>query len=101
VRYDIEFDALILYIFNFDSDEKNNSVYFENALMNPTDFAAMVSKQYDRYLLATRNWWRNAQTGKDEIIETPAQCFKHMRVEYNTTASGKPTKWEITLDNEV
>ena len=97
IKYVIIIDSLSYYHYYFNNGESYLKI--DVNLINDTDYAVLVSKKYDKYLVETRNYWRNATTGKDTIIENPAQIYHNISITYEINSNGDPTKWEFVFDN--
>lgn len=96
IVYEIILDSLTYYYYSFG---KEKYLRFEVATINDEDYAVLVSKNYDRCIVETRNYWRSAKTGEDEIIETPAQVYDEFNLVYRLRNDGEPTRWEFTFKN--
>ena len=93
IVYEIVLDSLTYYYYSFN---KEKYLRFNIATINDKDYAILVSKKYDKYFVETRNYWRNAETGKDEIIKTPAQVYSKIDITYQLDVNNNDgTRWEF------
>lgn len=97
IKYVIIIDSLSYYHYYFNNGESYLKI--DANLINDVDYAVLVSKKYDKYLVETRNYWRNATTGKDTVIENPAQIYHNISITYEINSNSDPTKWEFVFDN--
>lgn len=98
IVYSFENDTVKYFYHNFNTNKENIRITF--ALMNPTDFAVLLSKKYDKYILESTMIWRNSQTGEDEKIESPTRVFTNFEFIYTANSRGDPIDWAMEFWNE-
>lgn len=96
IVYTMVLDALEDYDNEFGSEYR--CIQFSACLMNAKDYAALVSKIYDKYIVEVQQYWRSAEDGKDYLVELPAQVFHDFSVRYKNAEGGDPTCWEFTFE---
>ena len=98
IIYSFENDTVKYFYHNFNTNKESIKITF--ALMNPTDFAVLLSKRYDKYILESTMIWRNSQTYEDEEIESPARIFTNFEFVYTVNFEGDPIDWAMEFWNE-
>ena len=98
IVYSFENDTVKYFYHNFNTNKEKIKITF--ALMNPTDFAVLLSKRYDKYILESTMIWRNSQTYEDEEIESPARVFTNFELIYTANLKGDPIDWAMEFWNE-
>ena len=98
IIYSFENDTVKYFYHNFNTNEESIKITF--TLMNPTDFAVLLSKKYDKYILESTMIWRNSQTYEDEEIESPTRVFTNFKISYEVSYKGDPIEWTMEFWNE-
>ena len=99
--YSMIFDSLTEYSLNYNSNPNETIMQFELAIMRPKDFQVLTSRAYNKYIVEVNGYWRSADTGEDEVIETPVMIFNNCNFSYNLTASGDdPARFRFVLYNK-
>ena len=98
IIYSFENDTAKYFYHNFNTNKESVRITF--ALMNPTDFAVLLSKKYDKYILEPTMTWRSSKTFEDEQIEAPARVFTNFEFFYEVGCEGDPIDWTMEFWNE-
>lgn len=98
IIYSFTLDTISYYRNYFGNSYEDDSIYFYTTLINPTDYAILTSKHYDKYILDIKQIWHNSETGEDAIIESPSRVFYNMRVEY-VNCETEPGIWRFCFKN--
>lgn len=98
IVYSFENDTVKYFYHNFNTNKESIRITF--GLMNPTDLAVLLSKDYDKYILESTMIWRNSQTFEDEKIESPTRVFTNFGISYEVSYKGDPIDWIVEFWNE-
>lgn len=99
VIYKMTLNTLVSHKMEFGSRYKR--IQFSTALMNNKDYAVLISKVYEKYVVETQQYWRSAEDGKDHVVELPAQVFHDFEIEYETECEGEPARWKFTFEEWI
>ena len=100
IVYSLVLDA----VQSFDKDFNTIAGYtitIETALINPTDYAALVSKKYDKYIIETENIWQNINEIEDTVIEDPAALCTNFEIHYVTNYNGEAAIFQLEFWGKV
>ena len=97
IKYTFKHNAVNSFFYQFGTDKEKMEILLQ--LMNPIDYAVLISKKYEKYIVESSTYWRNSQTGEDEIIESPARVFNNFKIYYTVDCYGDPIKWYLKFWN--
>lgn len=97
IKYTFEHNAVTHFFYQFGTDKEKMEILLQ--LMNPIDYAVLISKKYEKYIVESSTYWRNSQTYEDEIIESPARIFNNFKIYYTVNYSGAPIEWHLEFWN--
>jgi hypothetical protein len=98
-KHEVYFDQLTQYYEKYDS-KTGWKIVLEMSLLSPKVYALLTRHHWLRWTTQADNFWRSAETGKDEAFIEPEINFNRFKIEHKLQCEGDPTRWYITLWNE-
>ena len=100
VVYRFALEDLNYYYNNHGESYLGDCIEIHAPVINPKDYAALVSKHYNKYMLDIQQVWRSSETGEDKLIKLPSKIFTDMTIDYsNDISDTNPAVWRIKFYN--
>ena len=100
LKYTFFIDSLKYYHHIYDTQIRKNECHLTAALISKQDLEVLLSRKYEKYVIEAEHVFRNAETGKNEIVYLPAQLYNNLNIEYELNVEDTFINWNFTFYNE-